>query len=204
MDNKTIFSRAYDFILILITVAVLSLLGLICLYGTFYSFNKSINTPEWSQTIEYAVYFEMMNTLALPFTLILLAVMALCIPKRIIPRRLLLPLGLIMLILSFVIAIFLSATSAIALAIAFSALIQIFVIFAVIAGSKYLIFEKLSTIEKLGSSVLHLGLLIFILDLVALQESVLHLAIFWVATALMTSGSIFIFYPGLFKKNTCL
>lgn len=194
-------TKAYDFILMLTTIVVLSLLGLICLYGTVYSFNKSMVSPEWTQTYEYAAYFGMMNTMAVPFTLILLAVMALCIPRRIIPRRFLFPLGIVMLLIAFLVAMIFGAVAAIALIVSFSALVQLFVTYAVIKGSQYLVFEKSSTIEKLGSSVLHLGILIFLLDLVALQESPYHISIFWVSTALITLGSLFIFYPQYFKTE---
>lgn len=203
MDDRqgmSLKSRAYDFILVITTIAVLSLLGLICLYGTIYSFNRSMVSPEWTQTFEYSAYFGMMNTMVIPFTLILLAVMALCIPRRIIPRRFLFPLGIVMLFSSFGVAVFYGAIAAISLIIGFSAFVQVFVAYAVVKGSKYLVFEKSSTIEKFGSTVLHLGLLIFILDLVALQDSPLHIGIFWVATALITVGSLFIFYPDNFKK----
>lgn len=207
MDDKNeltpgrLLSKAYDFILVIVTIAVLSLLGFICLYGTVYSFNKSRMYPEWTQTFEYQAYFGMMNSMAVPFALILLAVMALCIPRRIIPRKFLFPLAIVLLLVSFYLSIAFSPVTALTLVIAFSALVQIFVTFAVISGSEYLVFEKLSTIEKIGSSVLHLGVLVFLLDLVAFQGHPQHINIFWLATAFITLGSLFIFYPEYFKRN---
>jgi cytochrome c biogenesis protein ResB len=67
-------------------------------------------------------------------------------------------------------------------------------------------FEKEGYLVRLGSSMLHLGIVILIFNFVILIDSEFHILIFWIGTLFVTSGNIFSFYPekinSLFKKNT--
>lgn len=201
MDNKNGFGRVYDFILTIFTVILLAAMGAVYFYGTIYSFNKSRINPEWTQTIDYYSYIYTMYVLTMPLTLILLLVMALCIPRRIIPRHFLLPISGAILFSALSIALTVNVFTAISMVILFAAIVQIYVAYAVIRGSNYLVFEKQSTIEKLGSTFLHLGILILVLALTVFQTSSLHLAVFWTSTALTSAGSLFIFYPKFFTSS---
>lgn len=200
MNNKNSLGRIYDFALTIFTVILLAAMGAVCFYGTIYSFNKSRINPDWAQTFDYYSYIYMMYMLTVPLLLILLLVMALCIPRRIIPRHFLLPISGAILFSALSIGLTVNVFTAISIVILFAAIVQIYVAYAVIRGSNYLVFEKQSNIEKLGSTFLHLGILILVLALTIFQAEFLHLTIFWISTGLITIGSSFIFYPEFFKS----
>ena len=49
-------------------------------------------------------------------------------------------------------------------------------------------------VQKPEDALLHLGIVLFTFDLVALQGSPWHIPLFWVATGLLTAGCILTFY----------
>jgi hypothetical protein len=75
-----------------------------------------------------------------------------------------------------------------------SALVQTAVVVLAVVRSKNLVFEREGLIVQLGSALLHLGFVLFALDLLAVREVQSHLGIFWLSTILITLGSIFCFY----------
>jgi hypothetical protein len=62
------------------------------------------------------------------------------------------------------------------------------------AGSSNLNFHKKGYWVRLGSSLIHLGIILFILDLLLYERKTLHLVLFWITTASSIAGMIFSFY----------
>ena len=63
-------------------------------------------------------------------------------------------------------------------------------------------FEKEGHIVRMGSSMLHLGIVVLIFNFVTLRENQLHIMIFWAGTILVMAGNLFSFYPG--RMNSLL
>jgi hypothetical protein len=82
---------------------------------------------------------------------------------------------------------------ALGLVLGLSALLQTAILALVLAGAR-LRFSGSGFALRAGSSLLHLGTVLFTLDLVALQGSPWHIPLFWVATGLLTAGCILTFY----------
>lgn len=186
--------RNYDYILVIITIVLLAALGVVFLYGTAYSYFKTTADREWTATPAYATYLDFMNKLALPFALGLTLVLGLCIPKRIVPHHILLQLTAVLVFLALLFFWLMGARAGLGFLLITALLIQVSVILMILAGHQGLKFEYQGFLVQLGSASLHLGLIIFVLDLILLQTSPLHIAVFWVATFLITVGSICSFY----------
>jgi hypothetical protein len=77
-----------------------------------------------------------------------------------------------------------------------SLILQIVVLIMAVAGSRYLNFERKGYWLRVGSSLIHLGLILFILDLFFYRMQALHLLLFWITTVSTTLGMIFCFYSG--------
>jgi hypothetical protein len=63
-----------------------------------------------------------------------------------------------------------------------------------LAGSAILNFEKKGYWERVGSSAMHLGIILFVLDLFYYQYQSLHLTIFWLTTFFTVLGMLGCFY----------
>ena len=72
--------------------------------------------------------------------------------------------------------------------------LQAVVLVMAIAGNQRLNFEKKGYWVRVGSSAMHLGLILFILDLFFYKQQTLHLALFWVTTVATVLGMIGCFY----------
>jgi hypothetical protein len=81
-----------------------------------------------------------------------------------------------------------------------SAVLQIVVLLMALAGSKSLHFEKTGYWIRVGSSLLHLGLILFILDVFFYRYQRLHLILFWFTTVSTTMGMVSCFYADSFSR----
>jgi hypothetical protein len=63
-----------------------------------------------------------------------------------------------------------------------------------LAGSRNLHFEKKGYWVRVGSSLIHLGLILFVFDLFFYERKTLHLFLFWITTGAMVMGMLFCFY----------
>ena len=72
--------------------------------------------------------------------------------------------------------------------------VQIIVLFLILNKNKALRFEKEGYFTRVGSSLLHLGLALLILNFVALRENPDHISIFWGGMLLIMAGNILSFY----------
>lgn len=198
-------TRRYDFYLIVATVALLLALGALCVYGTAYSFLASQADRQWTQTPAYEDYLFRMNSLAYPLVAGIILVMGLCIPKRIIPTRHLLPAAGALLALAAAVAALAGIAAGLTALMAVSLAVQAAVAVLTAVRHERLVFERPGHAVQLGSALLHLGFVVFAFDLAVLDESSLHLAVFWVACAMMTAGVVLAFYSEeLFRARQAL
>ena len=178
----------WDLALVLLTALTLAAFGGLALWGMFYYKSHALD-PDWS----VPVFQEMMNRLASPLVVLLIIWLVLCIPKRLFSKRLLLGYSAGMLALGLAALPYGGARFALGLVLGLSALIQAVILVLVLAGAR-LRFAGHGLALRAGSSLLHLGIVLFTFDLVALQGSPWHIPLFWVATGLLTAGCVLTFY----------
>lgn len=178
----------WDMMLVLLTAITLAAFGALSLWGMFY-YKTHAARPGWS----VRAFEEMMNLLATPLVVLLILWLVLCIPKRIFSRRVLLGYSAGMLALALAALPYGGARFALSLVLGLSALLQTVVLALVLAGAR-LRFAGRGLALRAGSSLLHLGTVLFTFDLVALQGSPWHIPLFWVATGLVTAGCVLTFY----------
>ena len=178
----------WDLALVLLTAATLAAFGLLALWSMFHYKSHALR-PDWS----VPAFQEMMNRLAAPLVVLLIVWLVLCIPKRLLSRRALLGYSAGMLALGVAALPLGGVRFALGLVLGLSALLQTAILGLVLGGAR-LRFAGRGIALRSGSSLLHLGIVLFTLDLVALQGSRWHIPLFWVATALLTAGCVLTFY----------
>ena len=195
-NNKPASKKAsYDFYLILATVAVLFVISAICVYGMFYF--------KWAQIQQMAPamkmhYMDTMNLVVSPFVIALILILSICVPKRLLPVEKLNWFAIILLLIMPVVAIGWGVKLALLVVLLASLLLQLVVLFLALVGSQRLNFEKSGYWLRVGSSLIHLGIILFILDLFLYRLHSLHLVLFWLTTCATVLGMLFSFYaPGV-------
>ena len=101
-SNSNFNLKNYDYYLIIITSIALMMIGLVCVFGVWYSYDLYTTNPNWQSTMQYPEYINMMNMYVYPFVLVLLLSLGLCIPKRIVPRTSLIKATFVILLLTLV------------------------------------------------------------------------------------------------------
>ncbi len=183
---------SYDFYLILATTVVLAIISVICIYGMFYF--KIAQVQQMEPAVK-AVFMGNMNKAVAPFVILLILLLGICVPKRLLPtawlNRFAVSLMLAVIAVSFAAG---SIKTGLLLVLVATLLLQIVVLGMALLGSKTLHFEKKGYWVRLGSSLVHLGLILFVLDLFFYERQSLHLVLFWITTLSTTLGMIFCFY----------
>ncbi|MBE0522797.1 MAG: hypothetical protein IBX40_00440 [Methanosarcinales archaeon] len=187
--------KTYNFYIMVVTAAVLTAIGLVCLYGIGYYTITTESMPNWIETPLYGHYIDSMNLYIYPFVVLLLVILGLCIPKRIVPRQTLLSSGAGILALNIIIALVLNIEASLGFLLGISIVIQTAVMILTIIKWGGLTFERDGYFIQVGSAMLHMGIVIFVFDFVIMRTSGLHLPLFWVATILITIGTVLSFYP---------
>ena len=172
----------------LLTAGTLAAFGLLALWSMFHYKSHALR-PDWS----VPVFQEMMNRLATPLVVLLIVWLVLCIPKRLFSRRVLLAYSATIAAAGVAALPFGGVRFALGLALALSAMLQALILGFVLAGAR-LRFSGHGLALRAGSSLLHLGVVLFTFDLVALQGSPWHIPLFWASTALLTAGCVLTFY----------
>jgi hypothetical protein len=178
----------WDIILTLLTSLTLMLYGVLCLYGMFY-YKINSPVPGWS----VPAYQRMMNGLATPLTILLILWLVLCIPKRLFSRRVLFGYSAAIVAAAAVAYAVGGIVPALALALFLSALLQTLILILVLTGAS-LRFSRRGLAVRVGSSLIHLGFVLFIIDLVLWRGTSWHIPVFWVCTVFMTGGCLLCFY----------
>ncbi len=182
---------SYDFILIIATVVVLSIISGICIYGMFYF--KFAQLQQMAVPVK-AAYMDRMNQIVSPFIIALIVLLAICVPKRLLPTDWLNRFALALLSVIGAVTWKWGVVMALKVALCLTLALQAVVLVMAIAGNQRLNFEKKGYWVRVGSSAMHLGLILFILDLFFYKQQTLHLALFWVTTVATVLGMIGCFY----------
>lgn len=200
MDNQDSTKRAsYDFYLILATAVVLAIISVICIYGMFYFQQAQIQDMH---PLVKARYMNTMNLVISPFTICLILLIGICVPKRFLPMKILNWFTLALLVLLGVVTYFYGIIMALKINLILGMILQFFVLCLAVIGNKHLHFEKKGYWVRIGSSAIHLGIILFILDLFYYKHQTLHLALFWVTTVATTVGMLCCFYSEAFANLT--
>ena len=192
--------KNYDYYLILATSAALFAIGIVCVFGVWYSYGAFTSNPDWQGTAQYPTYISLMNMYVYPFMLALLLALGLCIPKRIVPRSSLINATSGILALTLVISIADSIEAGVAFILVMSIAVQAVVLVLTLAKSGALTFDREGHMIRVGSSLLHLGTVLFIFDFASMRESAYHIPVFWVVTLLLTVGLLLSFYPSAISR----
>lgn len=178
----------WDLALVLLTAGTLAAFGVLALWGMFH-YKTHAAGPDWN----VVAYQQMMNRLAAPFLVALILWLVLCIPKRIFSRRALLVYSGAILAVGALALPFRGLRFGLGVVLGLSAALQAVILVLVLAGRR-LHFAGQGLALRAGSSLAHLGLVLFTIDLVSLQGSPWHIPLFWLATGLLTAGSTLTFY----------
>jgi hypothetical protein len=187
--------QGYDYYLVILTALILFAIGLVSLYGITYYNYLAVN-PDWTRTIQYNRYIDDMNSYLYPFLVLLLISLGLCIPKRLFEQDILIKFSALVLGITFALTFLYGIETGLGFILAIILVMQGLVFILTIKKSKAVRYEKEGDTARMGSSLLHLGVVLLIFNFVSMRESALHISIFWFGTTLVIAGSIFSFYVG--------
>ena len=137
---------------------------------------------------------DRMNTIIAPFLICLILLLGICVPKRLLPTSWLNRVTLLLVALTVVVSLVTGLKNGLLFILAAALVLQTVVLSLALAGSKNLHFEKKGYWVRVGSSLIHLGLILFVFDLFFYQRQVLHLFLFWITTGATVLGMLFCFY----------
>jgi hypothetical protein len=180
----------YDFILVLITVVIMFLISILCIGGMFYFKLAELQNVIPAIKITFQ---EQMNSLLAPFLVALLLTLGLCIPKRLFPPRWLYAFIILLGLTGLGSALVWGWREALLWMLVISAVLQAMVLILVVSGRR-LKFLCEGYWNRLGSSLVHMGLVLFCLDFFLLDRWNLHLVIFWISAICIFIGMIVTFY----------
>lgn len=182
---------SYDFYLILATTVVLFAISIICVYGMFYFKFAQVQEMPAAAKLEY---MNQMNRFVSPFLIGLILLLGICVPKRLLPTIWLNRFAVFLLLAIGAVAYFAGIQMALKVNLIIALALQFIVLFMALSGSEILTFEKKGYWVRVGSSAMHLGIILFILDLFYYQNQGLHLVIFWMTTFFTVVGMMGCFY----------
>ena len=189
MDIKR--KGSLDYSLILATVGVLFGISVICIFGMFYF--KLANIQQLPPMEKY-VYMNRMNLVVAPFIITLILLLGICVPKRLLPVRWLVVFGALLTGTAIGVAAWKGIITGLIVVLTASLLLQVVVLGMAVLGSRRLHFEKSGYWVRVGSSLIHMGVILFVLDLILYKNLSLHLFLFWVTTVSTVLGMLFCFY----------
>ena len=189
--NMIKFKSSYDFYLILATTIILFAICLISIYGMFYF--KFAQIHQMAPALKIT-YMNRMNTVIAPFAVCLILLLGICVPKRLLPTAWLNRATLLLLVGTVLTGLIWGGRASLYFILAASLILQVVVLLMALSGSKKLNFHKKGYWVRLGSSLIHLGLILFVLDLLLYEKMTLHLFLFWVTTGTSVFGMVFSFY----------
>lgn len=182
---------SYDFYLILATALVLFAVSLISIYGMFYF--KFAQIHQMAPAVKMS-YMNRMNTFIAPFIITLILLLGICVPKRLLPTAWLNRVAVLLVLCAVLTGFTAGVKASLFVILGASLLLQLIVLILALGGSKNLHFHKKGYWVRLGSSLIHLGLILFVLDLLLHEKKNLHLLLFWITTGASVAGMLFCFY----------
>ncbi len=181
----------YDYYLILATAIILFAISIICIAAMFYF---KVASVQLMAPVDKAAYMSRMNTIMAPFLIALILLLGVCVPKRVLsPQWLNRFAGFLVLTAGFV-SLLSDVKRGLLVVLIASLVLQIMVFIMAVAGSPKLHFEKKGYWVRIGSSLIHLALILFVLDLFLYKQQSFHLLLFWTTTYTMVVGMILCFY----------
>jgi len=186
--------KNYDYYLIVLTTAILFAIGIVCVYGITY-YNYFATVPGWTETVVYLQFINDMNAYLYPFLVLLLISLGLCIPKRLFEQDILIKISALAMGVTVILTYSLGMETAMGFILAVISGFQGIVLILTFNKNRSIRFEKEGYLVRMGSSMLHLGIVILIFNFVTLSESQFHILIFWAGTLFVTAGNVFSFYP---------
>lgn len=192
-EKKTSSKRtaSLDYYLILATAGVLFALSVICVYGMFYFKFAALQQLPAQEKI---AYMNTMNAVTVPFIIALILILGICVPKRLLPTRWLNIVTVALVAACAAVSFWQEVKTGLIVVLSASLLLQLVVLGLALAGSKHLRFEKSGYWVRVGSSLIHLGFILFVLDLLLYKQRTFHLFLFWVTTGSSVLGMLFCFY----------
>jgi len=187
----------YDFYLILATTVVLFIISVICIYGMFYFKLAQVNQLT---AVAKVNYMNTMNRVLAPFLIALIVLLGICVPKRLLPTVWLNRFSVMLVVFAIVAGLIGDVKVSLVFVLAVSLVLQVVVLIMACAGSTELNFEKKGYWVRVGSSLLHLGLIVFVLDFFFYRSLTLHLVLFWITTVSLLLGMVFCFYAESFSR----
>ena len=185
------FKSSYDFYLVLATTVVLFAICLISIYGMFYF--KFAQIHQMAPLVKIS-YMNRMNTIIAPFVICLILLLGICVPKRLLPTYWLNRVTLVLVVGALITTLIWGGRASLYFILGASLVLQTVVLILAAGGSKTLHFHKKGYWVRLGSSLIHLGLILFVLDLLLYEKKTLHLFLFWITTGASVLGMVFSFY----------
>jgi len=182
---------SYDFYLILATTVVLALISLVCVWAMFYFKMAGINLLPPAGKMAWQ---ERMNSIVAPLIVALFVILGICVPKRLLPVNWLNRFAVVLLVAALVVGWWLGVRVGLLVILGAALILQSIVLVLALAGQDFLSFVKKGYWVRVGSSLVHLGLVLFVLDLYFYRLPALHLPLFWLTTAATVSGMICCFY----------
>ena len=191
-----------DYYLILATVAVLFVISVICIYSMFYFKMAQVQQMEPAMK---AAYMSKMNTAVSPFLIILILLLGICVPKRLLSTQWLVRFSVLLAVAALAVSFLQGIKMGLVIVLVAALALQVVVLIMALIGSERLNFTKKGYWVRIGSSLLHLGIILFVLDLFFYKQQSLHLVLFWITTITTVLGMTFCFYAdsvvGLFRKK---
>lgn len=182
---------SYDFYLILATTVVLAAISAICIWAMFYF--KIAQIHEMAPAVKIA-WQNRMNTMIAPFIIGLIVLLGICVPKRLLPTAWLNRFAVVLITVAAGTSWLAGVKSGLLLILCASLVLQLVILIMALFGSAQLNFETKGYWARIGSSLIHLGLVLFILDLFFHRQQDLHLVLFWITTGATVLGMTFCFY----------
>ena len=196
---------SYDFYLIIATTVVLAIISSICIWGMFYF--KMAQIHEMAPVAKIA-WQNQMNTIISPFIVGLIVLLGICVPKRLLSVVWLNRFAVLLIMTTLLFSWLFSVTTGLLVILCASLALQLIILVMALTGSEKLHFETRTYWSRVGSSLIHLGLILFILDLFLHRYQTLHLLLFWVTTLATMVGMVCCFYAEsvakFFKANFTL
>lgn len=201
MFNYSRIKEKLDYYLVVATLILFTLLALIFLYATFFSWLKSISNPAWTSTYRYNLYIRKVNIATFGVTSFLLLALVICIERRSVK----LPSSLLIVLTALAVGLLGYIIKNIQLGLLFSMVLvsfyQIYLLLSLFLG-KSVKSSKEKHLGKAGSLILHTGYAIIVAAVGGLYSSDYLIPVFWLGTGLVFSGSILSFYEKNILKLT--
>ena len=168
--------NSFDFYLILATTLILFAIALISIYSMFYF--KFAQIHQMPVPIKIA-YMNRMNEIVAPFIICLIVLLGICVPKRLLSSAWLYPVTVIVLSCVMITAFIAGIKMGLLFILVAALILQSVVLILSLQRDRILHFYKKGYWVRLGSSLIHFGLIAFILDLFFYSDKSVHLVLFW-------------------------